>query len=505
MKLNVVQGNIQESTADTLIVNLFEGATKPDGGSGAIDRALGGAISEMIASGDLRGKQDEVGVVYPRGMIPAKRVLVVGLGKKEELNLEGVRRAAAVAIKRARELNAKDVATIVHGAGAGGMRLSEAAQATTEGSMLGLYRYEALKHSEESRNEIQSLTFIELDKEKVAEVEKGIRTAETIVSGVLLTRDLVNMPPNIATPSKLATVAEGIAESYGMKITVGDREWASERGMGGYLAVAKGAGESPKFIVLEHNSERTDADTIVIVGKGITFDSGGVSLKPSEKMEEMKSDMAGAAAILGTMKVVGMMKLPLRVIGLAPCTENMPDGTAYHPADVITASNGKTIEIISTDAEGRMALADALVYAKQYKPQAVIDLATLTGACVIALGEGVAAGLFCTDNWLRDRLVSSADATHERLWPMPLWDDYKEKIKSDVADLKNSGGRSGGVGTSAVFLKEFTEYPWAHIDIAGMALLAKKDESPYVPAGGSGYGVRLLVEFLRNWKDRHSE
>jgi leucyl aminopeptidase len=505
MKLNVVQGNIQESTADTLIVNLFEGATKPDGGSGAIDRALGGAISEMIASGDLRGKQDEVGVVYPRGMIPAKRVLVVGLGKKEELNLEGVRRAAAVAIKRARELNAKDVATIVHGAGAGGMRLSEAAQATTEGSMLGLYRYEALKHSEESRNEIQSLTFIELDKEKVAEVEKGIRTAETIVSGVLLTRDLVNMPPNIATPSKLATVAEGIAESYGMKITVGDREWASERGMGGYLAVAKGAGESPKFIVLEHNSERTDADTIVIVGKGITFDSGGVSLKPSEKMEEMKSDMAGAAAILGTMKVVGMMKLPLRVIGLAPCTENMPDGTAYHPADVITASNGKTIEIISTDAEGRMALADALVYAKQYKPQAVIDLATLTGACVIALGEGVAAGLFCTDDWLRDRLVSSADATHERLWPMPLWDDYKEKIKSDVADLKNSGGRSGGVGTSAVFLKEFTEYPWAHIDIAGMALLAKKDESPYVPAGGSGYGVRLLVEFLRNWKDRLSE
>jgi len=501
MKINFVQGNIQDSTADTLIVNLFEGATTPGGGCGAIDRALGGAISEMIIGGDLRGKQDEVGVVYPRGAIPARRVLVVGLGKKEELNLEGVRRAAAVAIKRARELNAKDVATIVHGGGAGGMGLLDAAQATTEGSLLGLYRYEALKHSEEPQNEIQSLTIIEMEKEKAGEIEKGVRTAETIVSGVFLTRDLVNMPPNMATPSKLAAVAEEIAASYGMKITVGDREWAAERGMGGYLAVAKGAGELPKFIVLEHNGQRTDLDTVVIVGKGITFDSGGISLKPSEKMEEMKSDMAGAAAILGTMKVVGSMKLPLRVIGLAPCTENMPDGTAYHPADVITASNGKTIEIISTDAEGRMALADALVYAKQYKPRAVIDLATLTGACVVALGEGVAAGLFCTDEWLKDKLVSSANTTHERLWPMPLWNDYKEKIKSDVADMKNSGGRSGGVGTSAIFLKEFTEYSWAHIDIAGMALLAKKDESPYIPAGGSGYGVRLLVALLRNWKD----
>jgi leucyl aminopeptidase len=502
MELNVIQGNIQASTADTLIVNLFEGVTTPSGASGSIDQALGGAISELIANGDLRGKRDEVGVVYPRGAMHAKRVLIVGLGKKEDLDLEGIRRSSAVGIKRARELNAIDVASIVHGGGTGGIKLADAAQAATEGSLLGLYQYEVLKHNQEPQNEIQSLTFIELDKEKAVEIEKSVRTAEIIISGVVLTRDLVNMPPNMATPSKLAAVAEFIAKEYRMKITVGDREWATERGMGGFLAVSKGAEEPPKFIVLEHNSELNHLDTVVIVGKGITFDSGGISLKPGEKMEEMKSDMAGAAAILGTMKVVGAMKLPLRVIGLAPCTENMPDGGAYHPADIVTASNGKTIEIINTDAEGRMVLADALVYAQQFKPKAVIDLATLTGACVVALGEGVAAGLFCTHDWLSDKLVSSAKSTHERLWPMPLWDDYKDKIKSDIADMKNSGGRSGGVGTSAIFLKEFIEYPWAHIDIAGMALLAKKDESPYVPAGGSGYGVRLLVDLLQTWKDK---
>jgi leucyl aminopeptidase len=266
--------------------------------------------------------------------------------------------------------------------------------------------------------------------------------------------------------------------------------------MGAFLAVAKGAGEPPKFITLEHNSDRHDLATIVLVGKGITFDTGGISIKPGERMSEMKSDMGGAAAVLGAMKTVAMLDLPLRVIGITPCTENMPDANAYRPADVITASNGKTIEIISTDAEGRMVLADALVYARRYEPQAVIDLATLTGACVIALGKGMAAGLFSTDDTLRDRLVAASKATHERVWPLPLWDDYKNAIKSNVADMKNSGGRFGGVATSAIFLKEFTDYPWVHLDIAGVAL-SEKDDS-YTPAGGVGYGVRLLVEFLRS-------
>ena len=270
--------------------------------------------------------------------------------------------------------------------------------------------------------------------------------------------------------------------------------------MGAFLAVAKGAGEPPKFIVLEHNGERENLDTIVLVGKGITFDSGGISLKPSEGMDHMKSDMAGAAAVLATMKVVGLLDLPLRVIGITPCTENMPDANGYHPADVITASNGKTIEIISTDAEGRMILADALVYASRYQPKAVVDLATLTGACVIALGRAVAAGLLCNDAALGEKLVASGEATHERLWPMPLYEDYLKKIRSLVADIKNTGGRNGGVGTSAYFLKEFTDYPWAHLDIAGMALVTEKiDTGPYQPLGASGFGVRLLTDFLRNW------
>jgi leucyl aminopeptidase len=267
--------------------------------------------------------------------------------------------------------------------------------------------------------------------------------------------------------------------------------------MGGFLAVAKGAGEPPKFIVLEHNSERDDLDTIVLVGKGITFDTGGISIKPSQNMGDMKSDMGGAAAVLGAMKTVAQLDLPLRVIGITPCTENMPDAAAYRPSDVITISNGKTVEIISTDAEGRMVLADGLVYAKQYEPKAVIDLATLTGACVVALGQGMAAGLFSTDDTLRDRLVAAGDTTFERVWPLPLWPEYKEAIKTDVADMKNAGGRMGGVATAAVFLQEFVDYPWVHLDIAGMALSEKS--KPYTPAGGTGYGVRLLVEFLRNW------
>jgi leucyl aminopeptidase len=267
--------------------------------------------------------------------------------------------------------------------------------------------------------------------------------------------------------------------------------------MGAFLAVAKGAGEPPKFIILEHYGARTPGETIVLVGKGITFDTGGISIKPGERMGLMKNDMGGAAAVLGTMAAIGQLRLPLNVVGIAPSTENMPDANAYRPADVIKASNGKTIEIISTDAEGRMVLADGLVYAARYQPAAVIDLATLTGACVVALGQGVAAGLFTNDEGLGDKLVAAGKATKERVWPLPLWDDYRESIKSDVADLKNSGGRMGGVGTSAIFLKAFTDYPWAHVDIAGM-VMSERDQT-YTPAGATGFGVRLLTEFLRRW------
>ncbi len=497
MEIRVAQGLIQEAQADTIVVNLFEGVAFPGGATGAVDQALGGLISDLIAGGDIKGKLGETAVLYPRGIIPARRVVVVGLGEAAKFDLEAARKAAAAAAKKARDLNAREVATIVHGSGIGGLPVGQAAQATVEGALLALYRYNAPKQRDDPQNELQSFIVVERDTEKLSQVQAGLEIACAIAEGVALTRELVNLPPNVATPTRLADAAQEIAEQFKMALTIGDRQWAAEHNMGAFLAVARGAGEPPKFIVLEHNGDRTDLDTIVLVGKGITFDTGGISIKPSDRMGEMKSDMGGAGAVLGAMKVVGLLNLPLRVIGITPATENMPDANAYRPADVITASNGKTIEIISTDAEGRMILADALVYAARYNPRAVIDLATLTGACVVALGENIAAGLFCTDDLLRDRLIQSGMNTHERLWPLPLWDDYRKAIKSDVADMKNSGGRAGGVGSSAIFLKEFTDYPWAHLDIAPMALAAK--DNAYIPAGGTGFGVRLLVDLLRNW------
>jgi leucyl aminopeptidase len=497
MDIQIVQGSIQESRADTLIVNLLEGIRTPTGATGAVDQASGGAIGELIENGDLNGELGKVGVVYPRGAIPAKRVLVTGLGENENFRLDTVRRASGAAMKLALDLNAKEIATVVHGAGVGGLEIADAAQATIEGSLLAYYRYDAPKQKEKPLPEIQSLSVVEFDPGKLGAIKSGVEAAQAIARGVFLARDLVNMPPNVATPTRMAAAAGEIAEAYKMTLTVGDREWAAHRKMGAFLAVAQGAEEEPKFIVLEHNGEREDLDTVVLVGKGITFDSGGISLKPSERMGTMKSDMAGAAAVLGAMKAVGALGLPLRVVGITPCTENKPDGRAYLPADVITASNGKTIEIISTDAEGRMVLADGLVYAANYSPKAVIDLATLTGACVTALGQGVAAGLFSNDDALRDRLIASGNKVQERLWHMPLFDDYRKTIDSQVADIKNSGGRFGGVGTSAIFLKEFTDYNWAHVDMAGMALTEKGNE--YMAAGATGFGVRLLVDFLRNW------
>lgn len=494
IKLAVEQGSITEQTADTLVVNLFEGVTSPGGATGAVDRALSGAISELIAQGDLSGKLGETAVLYPRGALAAKRVIVVGLGKPERFGLEQVRQAAAAALRRASALKAERVATIVHGAGIGGLEVQAAAQASAEGMLLALYRYAAPKQGE-APHQLAQLVIVERDPQKLAAIAAGVALAEAICQGVYLARDLVNLPPNVKTPAKLAEIALEMAAEHGLGVMVGDRDWAHEQRMGAFLAVAQGAGHEPKFIVLEHQGGRSELETVVLVGKGITFDSGGISLKPASGMEAMKSDMAGAAAVLGAMKAAALLQLPLRLVGIVPATENKPDAHALRPSDVICASNGKTIEIISTDAEGRLVLADALVYAARYQPAAVIDLATLTGACVVALGEETGAGLFSNDEALAAALLECGEQVHERLWRLPLWEDYRERIKSEVADLKNSGGRSGGVGTSAVFLEAFTAYPWAHLDIAGVALSSKGHA--YADKGATGFGVRLLVEFLR--------
>lgn len=504
MEIQVVAGSIQEHQDDLIVVNLFEGVTTPGGATGAVDKALGGAIGEAIAAGDLRGKKGETTVFYTRGAIPAPRVLVVGLGPQDGFGLQTIREVAAVAAKKARDLGVASFSSIVHGAGVGGMEPEAAAQATVEGTVLGLYRYQELKNKEVDRADPGTFTLMQRDPAQVAVVEAGAQVGHVVAEAACLARDLVNRPANYATPTDLAEVAIEIAGQFdNMRCQVLTEEDAAELEMGAFLGVAQGSDEPAVFVVMEYNPGRPELDTVVLVGKGITFDTGGISLKPVENMDRMRGDMGGAAAVLATMLAVGQLDLPLHVVGLVPATENMPGGRAYKPGDVLTAMNGKTIEIISTDAEGRLVLADALAYAARFQPKAVVDLATLTGACVVALGQGVAAGLFGTDDGLIQRLRAAGEASGERLWPMPLYDDYLDKIESLTADLANSGGRQGGVGTSAMFLKQFAEgYPWAHLDIAGMTF-EERPSTPKRPAhlakGGTGFGVRLLVEFLRAW------
>jgi len=504
MEIQVIAGGIQSTEDELIVVNLFEEVETPGGATGAVDKALGGAISEAIAAGDLRGKKGKTAVFYPRGAIPARCVLVVGLGTQEKFSLETVRSAAASAAQKARALGVASFSSIVHGGGAGGFPLEAASQAVVEGSILGLYRYQELKNKPPDRTDPERFTLVQFDPAKVPEVDSGAEAGQVVAEAACLARDLVNRPANYATPSDLADLALEIASEFdSMRCQVLNEEDAAGLKMGSFLGVAQGSDEPAAFIVMEHNPGREDLDTVVLAGKGITFDTGGISLKPVQKMDRMRGDMAGAAAVLATMAAVGQLDLPLHVVGLVPATENMPSARAYKPGDVLTAMNGKTIEIISTDAEGRLVLADALVYAARFEPKAVVDLATLTGACVVALGSGVAAGLFSTDDDLAACLQTASQTSGERLWRMPLYDDYLHKIESLTADLANSGGRMGGVGSSAIFLKQFAEgYPWAHLDIAGMSFEeagGSAKRPAYLRKGGTGFGVRLLVQFLRDW------
>lgn len=499
MEILVKSGAIQDELADAIIVSLFQ-ETGLAGAAQLVDTALNSMIAELIEGGDISGKEGEVAALYPRDALPARRVLVVGLGKLEEFDLDSIRKAAGAAAVKARDLGAKIVATVVHGGGSQEIDLAKRAQAVVEGALLALYDYPAERQEPPTdKKEVESFTLLVHHPESQDAVELGARLGEKIAAGVDLARTLVNHPSNIATPTFLGETAQAVAQEHGLECHVHDREWAEEQEMGSFLAVAQGAGQPPKFIVLEYEPDIKDAPTLVLVGKGITFDSGGISLKPSADMWLMKGDMGGGGAVLGAMKAIGAIKPPVRVIGLVPATDNMPDADAYKPGDIIRAMNGKTIEIRSTDAEGRMILADALCYAARYEPAAVVDLATLTGACVVALGQGVASGCFSNDDALRDRLMAGSEATAERLWPMPLFKEYSKALKSDYGDLVHTGGRYGGVGTSAAFLQEFTDYVWAHLDIAGMAFSPTKSPNAYTPKGATGFGVRLLVEFVMGW------
>ena len=494
MKIQLLQEEITKSSADTLIVTVWEGG-QLDGATQQIDQALNGAISELIELGDLTGKKGEVRLIYPREQLNAKRVIVVGLGKVEKIDLLTIRNAAAHAITTAHQYKSMEVATSIYGLD--NFAPAQAAQAIVEGSLLAVHQY---KKSDEVGHEISLISLIEQDGEKSAEIAEGIRFAEAIVSGVKLARDLTFTPPNIAKPIYIADLVRELSKKHQIEVMVGGRQWIEQQKMGAFLAVAQGAANKPKFIVMEHYGTDQDVPAIVLVGKGITFDTGGLSIKPTSNMVLMKADMAGGAAVIGTMVAVAQLKLPINLVGIIPCAENSVDAESFRPSDVITASNGKTIEVVNTDAEGRLILADALVYAKNHNPAFVIDIATLTGIARRALGEGVASALFCNDDRYRDQLLAAGQRSNELLWPFPLWDVYRKDIESPSADLKNAGSELGGLGTSAVFLEAFTDYPWAHIDMAPMSLANKARGHAYERHGATGYGVRLLVEFLRSWQ-----
>jgi leucyl aminopeptidase len=464
------------------------------------DEALPKPIADLLEDGDWTGQFKQTVVLYPRGAIPARRMLLVGLGKRGQLSFDRLCDAAAHAARRARELRVDGFTFELPKTE--GMPLADAAQAVAEGARLGLYRFLHYRTGldERDRHDIAEMTLVSNIEDD--SISQGVALGQAIAGGVELARDLANRPGNDITPARLGEVAQELGQRIGAQVTVLGPEDLRAQGFGGILAVGQGSAQEPRFIAIEYGQKRPKMPTICLVGKGITFDSGGISIKPAERMDEMKTDMSGAAAVLGTLQVVGELKLSLHVVGLVAAAENMPSGTAYKPGDIITTLSGKTVEVLNTDAEGRIVLADALYYAQRYQPDAIVDLATLTGAIMVALGTH-ATGLLSNDDTLAERLLAAGDATGERAWRMPLWEPYKEMVRSEVADIRNTGGsRYGGAITAAAFLANFVgEYPWAHLDIAGTAYSEQMPKKAYTPRGAIGVGVRLLTNALRAWSE----
>jgi leucyl aminopeptidase len=497
MEARVIRGDLQSVTAEVLILCHFEGEANGLDATRAVNEATGGMIERVIASGDFRGEHLEHLLLYvPAGLAPT-RVLLMGLGKRAEFTLHRLSEAAAQALKTLRERRLSTAVLPLPEGDDYPFSPGDTAEASVIGGLLGLYQFTQLRTRE--REKIKEFTSLALlCREEPEQITARVAQAEAVAKGVYLTRDLVTLPGNLATPRFLAERARQVALEAAMRYRAIEMAEAEKLGMGAFLAVARGSDEPAVMVEMEYRPEGATGSPIVLVGKGITFDSGGISIKPSENMEMMKHDMAGAAAVIGTMQVVAALKLSVPVVALLPCTENLPSGRAYKPGDVLRSMNGQTIEVISTDAEGRLILADALSYAKSLAPQAVIDLATLTGACVVALGNGVS-GLMGNDDDLIARVQGAAEKSGERVWPLPLWDSYLELLKSDVADLKNSGGRKAGAITGGLFLKQFVPdgVPWVHLDIAGSAWEEK--DRPLVPKGASGVGVHLLDRLLQEW------
>jgi leucyl aminopeptidase len=468
----------EEFAPELLAVTLYKGENPRD---------LGQDAAEVVSGGDFSGKAGETALLYGQGG-PAPRLLLVGLGEKELFTLEKLRRAAATAARRARALGLQTAAFSLPALPETTIR--EISRTAAEGASLGLYRFD--RHKSTVDDQDLETFWLVADERELEGATGGAEQGAKVADGTVLARDLANEPSNVATPEYLAERAHKISEKYGMEIVVLDRTSIEEEGLTGLATVGRSASNEPYFIVLEHRGGG-DSAPIVLIGKAVTFDSGGISIKPSAGMEDMKFDMSGGAAVLGAMEAAGALDLPLNVVALVPATENLPGGDAFKPGDVLQMHSGKTVEIVTTDAEGRLILADALSYARRYEPSAVVDCATLTGACAVALGDH-ASGLMGNDEDLVAELKTAGETTGERAWPLPLFGEYTEQIKGDTADIKNSGGRRGGALTAGAFLKEFADFPWAHLDVAGTAY--GKKGNAYTTKGATGVPARLLIEFL---------
>jgi leucyl aminopeptidase len=502
--IQVKQGRLETEAADVLVLHHYESDAGLHDEAALLDRALKGLLRSLLASGEFEGKQGQVVLVHTQGKIPAKRVLLIGLGKKKAATLDTVRQAMGTAAKRVRQAGARSFVTPLHGRAIAGVNGLSLAQAMVEGTLLGGYQFTAYRTDPVGASkDLARVRFIAAGAAEAAQVREGVRRGQAAAEAAMFVRDLCNHPSNVMTPSRIAAEAKRIGKERGVTVKVLERRAVEKLGMGAFLGVARGSHEPPKFIVLEYRGGARGAGggrPIALVGKTITFDTGGISLKPAENMEQMKADMTGGAEVLATIRAIARLKLPLHVVGILPATENMPGGRAIKPGDILTTLSGKTVEVQNTDAEGRLILADGLAYAARLKPKAIIDIATLTGACVVALGQ-FAIGLFGNEESLKRRIQQAGLAAGERVWEMPLWDEYFEQLKSDVADMRNIGGRGGGMITAALFLSKFVgDCPWIHLDIASTDWSDR--ERAYVSKGPTGIGTRLLIQYLLNEAER---
>ncbi len=500
MKINVESGDITKSAARAIIVNLFQGVSSPGGATGAVDKALDGGLSALIDDGEIKGKKGEVALVHTLGRMPSPRVIVAGLGQRDEFNVDVIRQITGTALRRARATGARTVATILHGAGIAGLDPEACAQALAEGAEMGGYRFGKYKDgasADEETGDVDTLTIVETDAGKVDAIKRGVARGQIMAQAANYTRDMANEPANSLPPSALADRARELAKDAGLECEILDDAMIRKLGMGALIGVGVGSVAPPRFIILRYKGDPGSKKTLGLLGKGITFDSGGISIKPAAGMEAMKGDMSGAAAVISTTWAIGKLKPKLNVTCLVPTAENMPSGSATRPGDILRAMNGKTIEVINTDAEGRLILADALAYACKLDLTPIIDVATLTGAMQIALGPG-ATGFFATTDEVASALERAGEKSGEKMWRFPLIDDYREGLRSTVADIKNTGPRNGGAINAAKFLHFFVEdTPWAHIDMAGTDE-SDKEKGIWVK-GSTGIPTRTLINFVLDW------